>query len=459
MRRIISIALTFACFSANSAISVKSSHSEKNQPLYLTKLIESGNFNEARQRALVKSQHFLNIESYAGYFTINKQYNSNTFFWYFPSQEHPENAPVLLWLNGGPGGSSLIGLFEVNGPFLLTDNETISLREYSWHKDHHVIYIDNPVGVGFSFTDDNAGYACNQTDIGRDLLEAIVQFFKLFPELQENEFYLTGESYAGKYVPSAAYAIKNYNARADVPFKVNLKGLAIGNGLMDAYYQFKYGDFLYNIGLVDSNGRDQLKQIEARTQALLEQKKYVEAVMESDQILLNMFTQSPSVFESLTGYINYQNLLVNQKDQPHYYIRFLKKQVIREALHVGDREFVRYNSNVTADLKADITQSITPIVAELLQHYKVLLYHGQMDVIIPYPGTQELIRHLDWTGVDEFVKSERKQWRVGFELAGYSKTYGNLLEVLVRNAGHMVPDDQPKWAYDLIKRFTHKHSL
>lgn len=103
---------------------------------------------------------------------------------------------------GGPGASSLFGLFTENGPFEVTKSGKVKARKYSWNVNHNVIYIDNPVGTGFSFTDKDEGYAKNQIDVGENLYSALVQFFTLFPDLQPNDFYATGESYAGKYVSS-----------------------------------------------------------------------------------------------------------------------------------------------------------------------------------------------------------------------------------------------------------------
>jgi vitellogenic carboxypeptidase-like protein len=95
--------------------------------------------------------------------------------------------------------------------------------------NHNVIYIDNPVGTGFSFTDKEEGYAKNEIDVGNNLYEALIQFFTLFPDLQKNKFFVTGESYAGKYVPAVSHAIHKRNGNAKI--KINLKGLAIGNFL------------------------------------------------------------------------------------------------------------------------------------------------------------------------------------------------------------------------------------
>jgi len=170
------------------------------------------------------------------------------FFWFFPSASNYSTDPVLLWLQGGPGVSSLYGLFAENGPFDVV-NGTVRLREYSWHKNYSVLYIDQPVGTGYSFT--HGRYVSNQTQVGEHLYSALTQFFTVFSELQKNAFFISGESYGGKYVPAISYTIHQRNPTALV--KINLQGLIIGNGLSDPIHQFNYGDLLYQIGLIDIN--------------------------------------------------------------------------------------------------------------------------------------------------------------------------------------------------------------
>lgn len=171
----------------------------ESDPLYLTPYIESRQTALGKAKASVTHIDLLakGIQSYSGYFTVNQTYNSNLFFWYFPAKNNAANAPVVLWLQGGPGASSLYGLFLENGPVFVNDKGQLEKRQYSWHLDHHVVYIDNPVGAGFSFTDSPAGYLNNQVDIGNNLFSAVRQFFQIFPEIRNNRFYITGESYAG----------------------------------------------------------------------------------------------------------------------------------------------------------------------------------------------------------------------------------------------------------------------
>jgi len=191
------------------------------------------------------------IESYSGYLTVDEKYDSNLFFWFFPAICGANTAPVLLWLQGGPGASSLFGLFNEHGPFFVNEKNQLKLRNHTWTASYSVLYVDNPVGTGFSFTGNDTGYSTNQTTVGLNMYEALVQFFTVFSEYRNNDFYVTGESYAGKYVPSLSYIIHQKNPGASI--KINLKGLIIGNGLVDPIKQLIYSDYLYELGYVDSN--------------------------------------------------------------------------------------------------------------------------------------------------------------------------------------------------------------
>lgn len=422
-------------------------------PLILTPLIEQNKIKEAQNAALISYNGFKGIKSYAGYFTVNKDFNSNMFFWFFPSQGNYTEDPVVLWLQGGPGATSLIGLFTENGPFRAKSKKGIKLRKYSWTQSHSVIYIDNPVGTGFSFT--NNGYAQNETQVGEDLYNALIQFFTLFPELQKNEFYVSGESYAGKYVPSISFTIHDKNPAAKL--KINLQGLSIGNGLSDPEHQFKYGDYLYQIGLIDSNTRDVFHNYEKQGVTYIQNKQFDKAFEVFDTLLNGDLTNQSSIFKNATGFTNYFNYIYstdnNAMDMENMG-KYVQSDLIRAAIHVGNATFHGEDKTVEMNLKNDVMQSVAPLVSELLNNYRVLIYNGQLDIIVAYPLTINYLQNLNFNGADEYKKAQRYKWYVGEDLAGYVKTAGKLTEILVRDAGHMVPTDQPQWACDLITRFT-----
>ncbi len=186
-------------------------------------------------------------QSFSGYLTVNKGYDSNMFFWFFPAQNGNTTAPVLLWLQGGPGATSIFGLFNENGPIQVNADGSLSERPITWNSLYSLLYIDNPVGTGYSFTNSDQGYTRSQDEVADDLYSALTQFFQIYTDYAKNPFYVTGESYAGKYVPSIGYKIHVENQNPESKTKINLVGLSMGNGWTDPYRQYVYGPLLYQV--------------------------------------------------------------------------------------------------------------------------------------------------------------------------------------------------------------------
>ncbi|XP_066259824.1 venom serine carboxypeptidase-like [Euwallacea similis] len=417
------------------------------EPLILTPLIEANLTEKAKELSKVNSSVFNNIESYSGYFTVDKPNNGNLFFWFFPSAGNYNKDPVLLWLQGGPGVTSLYGLFTENGPFLV-QNDTLLLREYSWHKNYSVLYIDQPIGTGYSFS--NGSLVNNQTQVGEHLYSALYQFFTVFSELQNNSFFISGESYGGKYVPAISYTIHKKNPSSAL--FINLQGIIIGNGLSDPEHQFKYGELLYQLGLIDQNALAEFQDIQDLIISLIKEDRYQEATDSWNEMVDELF------FEK-TGLSNIYNYIANFDYISSDWENFIVEDSIREALHVGNEEFVTQSSEVYEGLYADITRTVAPWVSELLSHYRTLIYNGQLDIIVGYVLTENYLQNLNFSGAEEYKTAERQIWKYADEVAGYVKTAGNLTEVLVRDASHMVPADQPAWAWDLVSSFINNVSI
>lgn len=431
-------------------------HEDVGEPLFLTPFITNHSIEAGRQAARVTHSAIpADVESYSGYLTVDEATSSNLFFWYFAAKLDRE-APVVLWLQGGPGASSLYGLFTENGPFSVRSDLKLQPRKYSWHLNHHLIYIDNPVGTGFSFTDKEEGYSTNETQVGANLHNALQQFFALFPDLQQHPFFVTGESYGGKYVPAVAHTIHRHNADAKV--KLNMQGIAIGNGLCDPFHQLVYGDYLYQLGLIDGNTRDQFHQYEAKGRDCISKKDFECAFDVFDELINGDQYPSGSLFKNASGFTTYFNYLQTSPDPSDEYMgKFLQLAETRRAIHVGNNSFhdLEGENKVEDHLKLDVMQSVMPYLNELLHSYRVVIYNGQLDIIVAYPLTMNYVTKLNFPGMEDYKKAPRHIWRVDGEIAGYAKEAGNLVEVLVRNAGHMVPKDRPKWALDLLMRLTH----
>ncbi|KAF5282416.1 hypothetical protein FQR65_LT14310 [Abscondita terminalis] len=429
--------------------------SENILPLILTRYLQNGNIQEALKAAEVKYDELENVKSYAGYFTVSERFNSNMFFWFFPSETDYENAPVLLWLQGGrPGSSSLIGALAINGAFEVTEEVKLKRKDYYWSQKHSVIYIDNPVGVGYSFTDED-GYTRNETIVGEHLYLALLQFFQLFPELKDNDFFVTGESYAGKYVPAVSHHIMKQNPTAKN--KINLKGLAMGNPQCDPENQLGYAEFLYQLGLIDLHGKNLIQQKVDETIDLIRKKMWTESYAALDSLIGGDAGQL-TLFKNLTGFSNYFNILDINDTATDNMEKYVKLPRFRAALHVGNITF-HNGEKVLAAMIPDVMQSIVPLLTELLDHYKILFYNGQFDIIIAYPLMMNFLQKMEFKDSEAYKVAKRHIWMIDGDVAGYVKEAGNIMDVLVRNAGHMVPMHQPKWALDMITRFTRNLSF
>jgi len=328
------------------------------------------------------------------------------------------------------------------------------MNAYSWTQDYNVLYIDNPVGTGFSRVDED-GHVTNTSQIGDQLYRFIYQFYQVFEEYRGIDLYITGESYAGKYVPAMAFAIHEGNQIAEK--KIPLKGISIGDGLMDPSTQFTgLGNVAYCMGLADQNEREVIEGYDAKYWAAIKAGDTVAAFNVIDELINGDFYTGPTYFLQITGTKEYFTIM-DPDYPPNPYEAYLNRPEIKEALHVGTKIFKWYNPNVEKPLVPDFVNSVEHILAALLDnHYKVLVYNGQMDLIITCPRTQDFLYNLEWSGADAWKKSKKIIWKINTTdqyVAGFVKQSGNFTQAIVRGAGHMVPEDQPARAYDLLHRF------
>ncbi|KAI0767256.1 alpha/beta-hydrolase [Fomes fomentarius] len=177
--------------------------------------------------------------SYAGNIPVDRHGHPNNtlFFWAFEREgadggtlTAPANSsntePWIIWLQGGPGSSSMRGLFTENGPIEVMSNGSWIINPFGWHTLADTIWIDQPVGTGFS-TADAKGYAADEDQVAEDFLGFLRNLVSVFPSLSTRPLYLTGESYAGTYIP---YIAKHLFGQTNPP--VNLRKVTIGDGFL-----------------------------------------------------------------------------------------------------------------------------------------------------------------------------------------------------------------------------------
>lgn len=207
--------------------------------------------------------------------------------------------------------------------------------------------------------------------------------------------------------------------------------------LTDPIHQFNYGDYLYQLGMIDENGHHEFKKYENRAVNCMAKHDYLCAFKEfGDLLTANRYPRS-SLFKNLTGFTNTQNFMLPKKPKEVPLARVVERPDMRRALHVGNNFFnhLVHNNPVKKHMKIDVLRSYADWVAELLSHYPMLIYNGQLDIIGAYPLTENYLKHLKFSGAEEYKTAPRHIWRVGREIAGYAKHAGNLTHVMVRNAG------------------------
>ncbi|XP_038209644.1 venom serine carboxypeptidase-like [Zerene cesonia] len=400
--------------------------------LILTPFIENGKIEEAREASKVNSQLFLGVESYSGFFTVNKTYDSNMFFWYFPVENKPVNeTPWIIWLQGGPGVTSLTGLFDEIGPFTV-NHLKLQRNRYSWLKNHSLLFIDNPVGAGYSYTNNFQGFSRDMAAYSKNLYSTVKQFLEVFPELKTAPLYIAGESYAGKYVPALGVELHRHKSISEID--VNLQGFIIGNALIEpAMIKNVILPFLY-FGLLS---KEQIASIEPLVKAF------------QADISANKSVAAKQKWMSL---ITVLLLMSHQKHAYNFlkddigaggFVNFLNNTEVRNAIHVGSVKFSFVNVTVNTEMGPDFLSSSKQLFEELLESYKVLSYCGQLDQLLPCIFSAESHRTWQWKDRNEFIESERRPYMFRNRLAGYLKSGGRLTEVVIRGAGHMVPVDAP----------------
>lgn len=171
------------------------------------------------------------VKQYSGYLDDDEE-DKHLFYWFFESRNDPKKDPVVLWLNGGPGCSSLTGLFMELGPSSINEKIELKYNDFSWNANASVIFLDQPVNVGYSYS---GGSVSNTVAAGKDVYALMTLFFKQFPEYAKQDFHIAGESYAGHYIPVFASEILSHKKR-----NINLQSVLIGNGLTDGLTQYEY---------------------------------------------------------------------------------------------------------------------------------------------------------------------------------------------------------------------------
>ncbi|KAJ0723162.1 putative carboxypeptidase D [Helianthus annuus] len=173
-------------------------------------------------------QPYVSFKQYAGYVDLDLRTGKSFFYYFVEADNDADHKPLTLWLNGGPGCSSIGGgAFTELGPFFpLGDGRGLRKNTQSWNKASNLLFVESPAGVGWSYSNTTSDYTTNDAQTAWDMYTFFIEWYKKFPSFVSRELFLTGESYAGHYIPQLAVALLNHNEQC-TDFKFNIKGLAV----------------------------------------------------------------------------------------------------------------------------------------------------------------------------------------------------------------------------------------
>lgn len=436
-----------------------SNGSEESSPLYLTPYINACDYETAKNKSKVPLfQVMANASAYSGLITVNSTYNSTLFFLFLVAEGNKSDAPILLWTQGGPGLSSLFGQFLENGPIAFDANPNISVRSNTLQKNMSVIYLDVPVGTGFSSTEDPRGYSTSLEDITEHVMEFLRQFFELFSEFKDRDFYLAGESYGARY--SVAVAHQLLTDKRKLP--LNLKGVIGGNGFLGPVLDTADStEFLYQVSMLDNQGRYQF----AKTFEYMRNLTMINITQVPFILLRTIFAditrQNPSLFQNLTLYNDHASPLYTER--PYHMLAcfaFLNSSVeLRRYIHVGDNAIFRYGHGpLILALAPDWLRDITNLTQRVLNESRVLFYTGQLDALFPSVNQRAYFSTLKWAHAEKYQKALRTPWRpptwndfMGY--AGFMKQAPNFTDIVLLGMSHYGAADKPDEAYYLTTQF------
>jgi carboxypeptidase C (cathepsin A) len=416
---------------------------------------------------------------YSGYIPVDNAMTRFIHYWFVESQGDPSKDPVVMWMNGGPGCSSLEGYFYELGPLhFLNDTPNqphpqLVENPNTWVKLANMLFIEAPVGVGFSYsTKGKDDYVTNDTRTATDNLQFLLNFFSAYSEYRMNDFYISGESYAGIYIPTLVDLIRLHNMKVtNSTDLINLKGFMVGNGCIGnkvgvcslkglgisvkfLYYHALISEEVY-AGLTEKCGYNLRRTSPQCVIALSKAMKMTGPVN-----VYNIYAPCINNFHSADDeqrvwrtHMPTDDPLVgvSECDGAGVSTSYLNTPEVREALHVKPKsEIGRWRMCTTNISYFGNVDSVLDIYPTLIQKYRTLIYNGDVDDCVPYIDNEE------WTsGLGFPVKEPWRPWFVNEQVAGYVTSYeiNDFTFITVKGSGHMVPQYRPVSAYAMFERF------
>ncbi|GAB2216526.1 hypothetical protein Droror1_Dr00024301 [Drosera rotundifolia] len=404
-------------------------------------------------------QPHVDFAQYSGYVTIDEATGKTFFYYHVEAEKTPETKPLVLWLNGGPGCSSLaFGAMEELGPFRVHSNGmTLFQNLNAWNQYANIVFLESPAHVGFSYTNTTSDLTTGDDQTAKDNMVFLLNWLERFPEYKGRNFYIAGESYAGHYVPQLAHQIIQHNkgGKNSINFKGILMGNAVINDETDSPGMYEYW---WTHALISDQAHDMIMQqcdfspnATFQTEACLSAAYLAEKTFED----INIYNIYASFCENDSLSTNYHNrsLKVFDECSDNYVENYMNMPEVQKALHANV-------TNLPYDWEECVSEKILhyqqsaettiPYIKEALASgLRVWMFSGDVDGRVPVTSTKESIKKIGLT-----LKDQLHPWYVGGEVAGYVETYNEgFIFFTVRGAGHMVPSYQGKRALAMFGHF------
>ncbi|ESQ33782.1 hypothetical protein EUTSA_v10007675mg [Eutrema salsugineum] len=393
----------------------------------------------------------LPFELETGYIGVGEAEEDQMFYYFIKSERNPKEDPLLVWLTGGPGCSSFSGLVYENGPLAFKVEPyngsipSLVSTTYSWTKVANIIYLDQPVGTGFSYSRNPLADIPSDTGSAKRVHEFVRKWLDKHPEYFSNPFYVTGNSYSGKVIPSIVQEISNGNYICCKP-QINLQGYVLGNPLTDYDLDFNSRiQFAHGMALISDELNESMKRsckgklfnvdpLNTECLRLVEDfKKCVSRIYEELILESNCDSTSPNCY-------TYRYLLSEY---------WANNESVRRALKVvkGTKgKWERCDYNVRCN--KDIISSIPYHMNISIKGYRSLILSGDHDMTIPFVSTQDWIRSLNYSIIEKW-----RPWMINNQVAGYTKTYANRMTfATVKGGGHTL-EYKPEESSIMFKRW------
>jgi len=407
---------------------------------------------------------------------------AHLFWWYYKSPQRASAPgkpwPTVLWLQGGPGASGVgLGNFLEVGPL----DVNLKPRNSTWLQKADLIFVDNPVGVGYSYVEDDSLLVTTDWQQAADATTLLKALVREVPTLQSSALFLVAESYGGKYAATLGASVARAVRAGELG--ITLGGVALGDSWISPEdFTLAYTPLLLSVSRLDDNAGDEAKRKAEAVRRQIAAGQLAPAQGSWGDLLDFISTKSGNVdmynflldsgmdpvsVDTPTGSsatassvqaLRYAAYLGGE-DSDSNTIDGIMNGVVKEKLKIvpKDLKWVEISQDVYNALVNDFMKPRIDEIDELLSYgVNVTVYNGQLDVICSTNGAEAWVEKLKWDGLKSFLSLPRESLYCGQSKGtkAFVRSYKNLHFYWILGAGHFVPADQPCIALSLISSIT-----